>query len=75
MGSQIQDLPYLKTNPKYIFFTDFDGTITLQDSKLMFTKCSGVALQHVTKKCLRRQVCQKLNICKIRTYSRVNVIS
>ena len=33
MGSQVQDLPYLKTNPKYIFFTDFDGTITLQDSK------------------------------------------
>ncbi|KAL2815799.1 phosphoserine phosphatase [Aspergillus cavernicola] len=25
-------LPYLKDNPKIIFFTDFDGTITLQDS-------------------------------------------
>lgn len=22
----------MKTNPKFIFFTDFDGTITLQDS-------------------------------------------
>lgn len=26
------DVPALKTNPKYIFFTDFDGTITIQDS-------------------------------------------
>ena len=25
-------LPALKPNPKYIFFTDFDGTITQQDS-------------------------------------------
>lgn len=27
-----QGLPALRNNPKYIFFTDFDGTITLQDS-------------------------------------------
>lgn len=27
------DLSALKTDPKFIFFTDFDGTITLQDSK------------------------------------------
>jgi hypothetical protein len=26
-------LPAMKTNPKIIFFTDFDGTITLKDSK------------------------------------------
>lgn len=26
-------LPYLQDNPKIIFFTDFDGTITLLDSK------------------------------------------
>ncbi|PYI30186.1 hypothetical protein BP00DRAFT_487578 [Aspergillus indologenus CBS 114.80] len=26
------NLPYMKTNPKIIFFTDFDGTITLEDS-------------------------------------------
>lgn len=26
------ELPYLKTKPKIIFFTDFDGTITLKDS-------------------------------------------
>lgn len=30
MGSAA--LPYLKNNPKVIFFTDFDGTITLTDS-------------------------------------------
>lgn len=28
------DLPAMKTNPKFIFFTDFDGTITMQDSTL-----------------------------------------
>lgn len=27
------NLPAMKTDPKFIFFTDFDGTITLQDSK------------------------------------------
>lgn len=27
------DLSALKTDPKFVFFTDFDGTITLQDSK------------------------------------------
>ena len=26
------ELPAMKNNPKYIFFTDFDGTITLEDS-------------------------------------------
>lgn len=31
MGSS--ELPYLKTKPKIIFFTDFDGTITLKDSR------------------------------------------
>ncbi|GKZ32532.1 hypothetical protein AbraIFM66950_002013 [Aspergillus brasiliensis] len=28
----VTTLPYMKTNPKLIFFTDFDGTITLEDS-------------------------------------------
>jgi hypothetical protein len=28
-----QSLPAMKTNPKFIFFTDFDGTITLFDSE------------------------------------------
>lgn len=29
----VTTLPYMKTNPKLIFFTDFDGTITLEDSR------------------------------------------
>jgi len=28
-----KDLPAMRTNPKFIFFTDFDGTITLKDSE------------------------------------------
>jgi hypothetical protein len=31
MGSTV--LPYMETKPKMIFFTDFDGTITVDDSK------------------------------------------
>lgn len=31
MGSY-DTLPAMKTDPKVIFFTDFDGTITLKDS-------------------------------------------
>jgi len=27
------ELPAMRTHPKFIFFTDFDGTITLQDSE------------------------------------------
>ncbi|CAD0111081.1 unnamed protein product [Aureobasidium uvarum] len=30
-----QSLPAMKTNPKFIFFTDFDGTITLFDSEYL----------------------------------------
>lgn len=40
MGS-VSDLPALKTSPKYIFFTDFDGTITLQDSNDFMTDNIG----------------------------------
>lgn len=32
MGSHENALPAIKTKPKIIFFTDFDGTITLKDS-------------------------------------------
>jgi 2,3-diketo-5-methylthio-1-phosphopentane phosphatase len=35
------DLPYLKTNPSVIFFTDFDGTITLEDSNDYLTDNLG----------------------------------
>jgi len=46
MGSvPVSDLPALKTNPKYIFFTDFDGTITLQDSNDFMTVGFGAALR------------------------------
>ena len=31
MGSIV--LPYMETQPKLIFFTDFDGTITVEDSQ------------------------------------------
>lgn len=34
-------LPALKNNPKHIFFTDFDGTITLQDSNDFMTDNIG----------------------------------
>jgi 2,3-diketo-5-methylthio-1-phosphopentane phosphatase len=32
MGSLSPDTPAMATNPKFIFFTDFDGTITTADS-------------------------------------------
>ncbi|PLB46364.1 phosphoserine phosphatase [Aspergillus steynii IBT 23096] len=32
MGSQCVELPYIAGDPNIIFFTDFDGTITLEDS-------------------------------------------
>ncbi|KAL2267308.1 hypothetical protein VTJ83DRAFT_4585 [Remersonia thermophila] len=35
------ELPALKTNPKFIFFTDFDGTITEQDSNDYITDNLG----------------------------------
>lgn len=28
----------MKTNPKFIFFTDFDGTITLFDSEYLLSQ-------------------------------------
>lgn len=40
MGAS-KELPYLQTNPKFIFFTDFDGTITLQDSNDFMTDNIG----------------------------------
>ncbi|KAI9713505.1 MAG: hypothetical protein M1820_000887 [Bogoriella megaspora] len=35
------ELPAMKTNPKFIFFTDFDGTITLRDSNDYMTDNIG----------------------------------
>ncbi|KAL2258232.1 hypothetical protein VTK26DRAFT_8536 [Humicola hyalothermophila] len=42
-------LPALKTNPKFIFFTDFDGTVTQQDSNDYMTDNLGFGVE------LRRQ--------------------
>lgn len=36
MGSTV--LPYMETKPKVIFFTDFDGTITVDDSERSHSK-------------------------------------
>lgn len=42
MGSTLPiALPALKTNPRFIFFTDFDGTITKQDSNDFLTDNLG----------------------------------
>jgi 2,3-diketo-5-methylthio-1-phosphopentane phosphatase len=42
MGATLPlSLPALKSNPKYIFFTDFDGTITQQDSNDFLTDNLG----------------------------------
>ncbi|KAK4170013.1 HAD-like domain-containing protein [Cladorrhinum sp. PSN259] len=41
MGSAPISLPALRTNPKFIFFTDFDGTITQQDSNDFMTDNLG----------------------------------
>ncbi|KAK0653440.1 HAD-like domain-containing protein [Cercophora samala] len=42
MGSTLDiALPALKSNPKFIFFTDFDGTITQQDSNDWMTDNLG----------------------------------
>jgi 2,3-diketo-5-methylthio-1-phosphopentane phosphatase len=40
MGS-VDALPAMKTNPKFIFFTDFDGTITERDSNDFMTDTIG----------------------------------
>ncbi|PLB38770.1 uncharacterized protein BDW47DRAFT_116975 [Aspergillus candidus] len=37
-------LPYMKTNPKIIFFTDFDGTITLEDSNDFLRRAKNIAV-------------------------------
>jgi 2,3-diketo-5-methylthio-1-phosphopentane phosphatase len=41
MGSQTADIPAMATNPKFIFFTDFDGTVTTADSNDYMTDNLG----------------------------------
>ncbi|KAL2067804.1 hypothetical protein VTL71DRAFT_15900 [Oculimacula yallundae] len=38
----MSQLPFLKTNPRFIFFTDFDGTITRQDSNDFLVEEYGI---------------------------------
>ncbi|KAI1128583.1 HAD-like domain-containing protein [Nemania abortiva] len=49
MSPSAHSLPALRTKPKAIFFTDFDGTITLQDSNDWMTDNLGFGVE------LRRQ--------------------
>jgi hypothetical protein len=49
--------PYLNGSPKAIFFTDFDGTVTLQDCKLyIHTHAFHIFMFHeaITKKLVRQ---------------------
>ncbi|WYZ45909.1 hypothetical protein EsH8_IX_000134 [Colletotrichum jinshuiense] len=46
MGSQATETPALATNPKFIFFTDFDGTITLEDSNDLMTDNVGYGYEN-----------------------------
>jgi 2,3-diketo-5-methylthio-1-phosphopentane phosphatase len=41
MGSVANDTPAMATNPKFIFFTDFDGTVTTADSNDYMTDNLG----------------------------------
>ncbi|PNP55489.1 hypothetical protein THARTR1_04319 [Trichoderma harzianum] len=41
MGSVATDIPAMATNPKFIFFTDFDGTVTTADSNDFMTDNLG----------------------------------
>jgi 2-hydroxy-3-keto-5-methylthiopentenyl-1-phosphate phosphatase len=41
MGSVNSETPALATNPKFIFFTDFDGTVTTADSNDYMTDNLG----------------------------------
>ncbi|KAF1965245.1 2-hydroxy-3-keto-5-methylthiopentenyl-1-phosphate phosphatase-like protein [Bimuria novae-zelandiae CBS 107.79] len=53
------ELPAMKSNPKFIFFTDFDGTITLQDSNDFLTDTIGYGQErrrHMNKECLEDKI-------------------
>ncbi|KAI0802138.1 HAD-like domain-containing protein [Xylaria sp. FL0064] len=45
MAAPTHSLPALRTKPKAIFFTDFDGTITLQDSNDWMTDNLGFGVE------------------------------
>lgn len=45
MGSVTNETPALANNPKYIFFTDFDGTVTTADSNDYMTDNLGYGVE------------------------------
>lgn len=45
MGSANSETPALATNPKFIFFTDFDGTVTTADSNDYMTDNLGFGVE------------------------------
>ncbi|OAA48450.1 phosphoserine phosphatase [Metarhizium rileyi] len=45
MGSVTNETPALATNPKFIFFTDFDGTVTTADSNDYMTDNLGYGVE------------------------------
>ncbi|KAK2608649.1 hypothetical protein QQS21_002760 [Conoideocrella luteorostrata] len=45
MGSVTNETPALATNPKFIFFTDFDGTVTTADSNDFMTDNLGFGVE------------------------------
>lgn len=45
MGSLSNETPALATNPKFIFFTDFDGTVTTADSNDFMTDNLGFGVE------------------------------
>lgn len=55
MGSLGSETPALATNPKFIFFTDFDGTVTTADSNDFMTDNLGFGKEkrvHLNKEVL-----------------------
>ncbi|KAG6049426.1 hypothetical protein E4U17_006838 [Claviceps sp. LM77 group G4] len=49
MGSVNSETPALATNPKFIFFTDFDGTVTTSDSNDYMTDNLGFGVEKRTQ--------------------------
>ncbi|KAG6030498.1 hypothetical protein E4U41_007818 [Claviceps citrina] len=49
MGSLNSETPALATNPKFIFFTDFDGTVTTADSNDYMTDNLGYGVEKRTQ--------------------------
>ena len=47
LGTLVMTYPdYLDHDPRMIFFTDFDGTITQEDCIDWLVRCNSVSLEH-----------------------------